>query len=215
MDDNKKRETGNENFFDENFSFDKNEKNGDVKDNGKKKEKSAMREILEWIACIGTAVVVAFFLRTYVMTIAVVDGSSMVDTLHDKERLVTWKLGYTPKKGDIVILESPVNPGEHWVKRVIATEGDEVRIDYDENKVYVNGEALAEDYINHDVDDLMEVRGTQNSLTVPEGECYVLGDNRNNSHDSRAADVGTLPVEKIEGKVVFRFFPFDKIGVVK
>ncbi len=227
MDDKKNmnEENGKENFFDEEFSFeqmnkqDDAQKNSENADNNKKKEKSALRELAEWVACIGIAIAVALVLKTYVMTIAVVDGPSMENTLHNAERLVTWKLGYEPEKNDVIIFQPPRSTKEnpvYYVKRIIATEFDEVVIDYNENAVFVNGEKIEEDYIKDEVM-LPHGDGVVNnvlSVSVPEGCVFVLGDNRNNSQDSRSANVGCIAEDKIEGKVLFRFWPFNKIGTI-
>lgn len=227
MDENKNNESVEQNASENN----KDKKNGKVK-------KSAMQELAEWVLCIVVAVAVAFTLKTFVLTIAEVDGDSMKDTLHDKERLLTWKLGYTPKQNDIVIFQPPTSTKEnkvYYVKRVIATEHQEVVIDYDKNAVYVDGVKLYEPYIynnpeiDDDVEDLMEPRGNaaladpskeNNVITngvlkavVPEGCVYVMGDNRNNSLDSR--QLGFISKKAIEGKVVFRFLPLNRIGTVK
>lgn len=211
--------------MDENLNINTFPENGE-----EKKEKGALREMLEWIVCIAVAFLVAFVLKTYVMTIAVVDGNSMQHTLHDKERLITWKLGYEPKKNDIVIFEPPASTPErriYYVKRVIATEHQDVVIDYNESAVYVDGEKIDEPYIKDQVMSTIGQRAitsdpeSENNVivdnviraVVPEDHVYVLGDNRNNSQDSRT--IGFVPEEDIEGKVIFRFWPLNTIGIVK
>ena len=215
MDENKNRE----NFFSEDFSFEKNNES-DNKNNKNKKEKSAVQEIVEWVACIGIAFVVAFVLKTYVMTIAVVDGPSMENTLHHAERLITWKMGYEPEHGDVIIFQPKKSTSEnpvYYVKRIIATEHDDVVIDYNQNAVFVNGKKVEEDYIK---DDVMLPRGSNIDngiikVVVPEDHVYVLGDNRNNSEDSRSSAVACVPHEDIEGKVIFRSWPLNKMGTVE
>lgn len=180
-----------------------------------KKKKSAKREALEWVQAILIAVVIAFLVRTFLMTVVRVDGESMMDTLHHNERLIVWKLGYEPETDDIIIFHPRCNPKSYYVKRVIALEGQTVYIDYDENAVYVDGEKLDEPYIRqHDADPL-EVKSFETEWTVPEGCVFVMGDNRNNSSDSRNSDVGFVTKESILGKVLVRFWPFNKIGTVK
>lgn len=180
-----------------------------------KKKKSAKREALEWVQAILIAVVIAFLVRTFLMTVVRVDGESMMDTLHHNERLIVWKLGYEPEADDIIIFHPRCNPKSYYVKRVIALEGQTVYIDYDENAVYVDGEKLDEPYIRqHDADPL-EVKSLETEWTVPEGCVFVMGDNRNNSSDSRNSDVGFVTKESILGKVLVRFWPFNKIGIVK
>lgn len=181
-----------------------------------KKEKGMLREILEWVLCIGIAVAVALFIKTFIFTVAEVDGNSMLDTLHHKERLITWKLGYSPKQNDIIIFEpkeSTAQAKRFYVKRVIATEHQTVDIDYIENAVYVDGEKIEEPYIYEEMIDLNPY--DVDHWVVPEDHVFVMGDNRNNSRDSRSSGVDFVSLDSIEGKVVFRFWPLSKIGIVK
>lgn len=178
--------------------------------------KSMTREVMEWVLCIAIAVAVAFFIKTFIMTVAAVDGESMLDTLHHKERLITWKLGYTPKNNDIIIFEprdSVEGNRKFYVKRIIATENQTVSIDYANNAVYVDGEKIDEPYIYEPMRDI-SYNGAD-YWVVPEDHVFVMGDNRNNSRDSRSESVSFVSCDSIEGKVIFRFWPLNKIGTVK
>ena len=152
-------------------------------------------------------VIIALF--TFVVRLTIVDGSSMYPTLKDKEVMVTWMLGTTPRQGDVVVLTKESYSETSIVKRVIATEGQHVTIDYDANLVCVEGEALEEPYINWEESDPMEARpGWISDVTVPEGYLFVMGDNRNHSGDSREPDIGLIPVDCVLGRSVLVVFPF-------
>lgn len=175
----------------------------------KEPKKGFLREMLEWIVTILIAVVIAMIIKNFIFNIALVDGSSMLPTLTHGDRLIVWRLGYEPKKGDIIVLQQEgKNP---YIKRVIATEGDTVDIDYDAHTVSVNGEILNEDYILEPT----ALRGdVMYPLTIREDHVFVLGDNRNNSSDSRISAVGQVAEKDIMGKATIRLFPFNKIGSV-
>ncbi len=182
-------------------------------------ETTWQKELFEWVKVIVIAVVIAMLLKTFVMTLAKVDGASMEPTLQNNDRMYVNKLFYTPERGDVVIIKSNKTNDKFWIKRVIAVEGDTLFIDFRTGDVYVNDEIIDEPYINEEtltfgnyVNHLL-VQGQftrENPLTIPEGEVFVMGDNRNHSSDSRA--IGTVAVEDVEGHAVFRFWPLDKMG---
>ncbi len=184
----------------------------EMKNQNLPEKKSMLREIFEWIMVIVIAVSVAFVIRTFIMTVVKVDGESMANTLHNNERLIAWRLGYSPKNGDIIIFEPECAPGSYYVKRVIATEGQKVKIDYSENAVYVDEERIEEPYIKEEMMDRGFFGGDGNYV-VPEDCVFVLGDNRNNSRDSRDMSVGYVDESDILGKVVVRIWPLTKLGV--
>ncbi len=183
-----------------------------------KKKKTLGREILEWTEAIVLAVVIAFVIRSFIFTVVRVDGQSMDHTLANNDRLIVWRLGYEPKQGDIVIFAPPIPENEgrnslnriYWVKRVIATGGQHVDIDYSENAVYVDGKKLNEDYLPQ----VMERPGgnTIESVDIPEGDVFLMGDNRNNSRDCRY--IGPVDEDTVIGKAVFRFWPLTSAGTV-
>jgi len=174
---------------------------------------------LDWAAHIIIAVLIGLFIVNFVAQITIVNGSSMETTLHNGDRLIIEKIsprfGWL-KRGDIVTIND--YPGldsdrKPIIKRIIGLEGDKVEIR--DGKVYVNGEALEEDYINVDVEGTLEVNENYSELYVPEGHIYVLGDNRlpGQSKDSRT--FGSVDIKNVGGKAIFRFFPLDKIGTFK
>ena len=133
----------------------------------------------------------------------------MENTLHNGEHLIISDAFYSPKRGDVIVCEDySTGLRKPIVKRIIALGGDTVEITAD--KVYVNGEELTEDYVNIDSDVYVY---TPMSCTVPEGEVFVMGDHRNNSSDSRV--FGTVREDAILGKVIVRFYPFDKFGKIE
>ena len=149
-------------------------------------------------------------LTTFIFRHAVVEGPSMQNTLQDGEHLIISDLFYTPKKGDIIVCQDRATGHfEPIVKRIIATEGDTVSISA--GIVYVNGEALKEDYVFIDGVDKYSEFG---EVTVPEDMLFVMGDHRNNSSDSRAFITTFVREDAVLGKVILRFYPFDKFGKV-
>ena len=123
-----------------------------------------------------------------------------------------WGAGYTPQRGDVVIVDSYTSYGKPLVKRVIAKGGDTVSIDYATGTVAVNGEVLQEDYIAEPTYLGYDVTFP---YTVPEGTVFVMGDNRNQSLDSRSTYVGCIDERDILGRVLLCFMPFTDFGVVK
>ena len=163
-------------------------------------------EAKDWIVSIIAAIAVAMFIRTFIVELYVVDGPSMRPTLQHEERLVVNKFIYyfrNPQKGEVVIFRYPRDPSRDFIKRVIATAGDTVEIK--EGRVYVNDQLLMEDYI------LEKTRTEYPKVTIPEGTIFVMGDNRNNSEDSRFSDVGFVPLDLVKGKAVFIFWPIDEL----
>ncbi len=149
---------------------------------------------------------------TFVMRLAIVDGDSMKNTLHDKELLIISNLMYEPEQNDIVVFNSPNYP-EPIVKRVIATEGQVVDIDFDTWTITVDGTPLKEDYVNK-VSGPMDKYDVSFPVKVPDGHIFVLGDNRNESLDSRSERIGFVDERYILGEVKLRLFPINKFGIV-
>ena len=167
-------------------------------------EKEEGRDLYEWAQALVCSVLVLLF--TFVIRLIGVDGHSMVPTLQDGDRLLVLNamLDNDYEYGDIVVLRKDTFLEEPIVKRVIATEGQTVDIDFVSGAVYVDGELLEEDYINEPT---YVEEGTEFPLTVPEGSIFVMGDNRNHSSDSRSSDLGTVDTRYVIGKAVFLLFP--------
>ncbi|CQR71432.1 Signal peptidase I T [Sporomusa ovata DSM 2662] len=163
-------------------------------------------EIKDWVISIIIAILLAFFIRYFIVELYMVEGPSMRPTLVDGERLVVNKFIYrfkTPERGEVLVFRYPRDPSRDFIKRVIAVAGDTVEIK--DGRVFLNGQLLNEPYI------LERIKGSYPVATVPQGHIYVMGDNRNNSEDSRFKDVGFVPLELIKGKAVTIFWPLDHI----
>lgn len=180
-----------------------------------KEQKGMMTEIFEWVQAIAVALVIALFLRTYVFTLVKVSGNSMVPTLQNNERLVVWRMGYSPEVGDIIVFRPRNNPKEPYIKRVIATEGQTVDIRKTADgtcDVYVDGKLIEETYINERI--LASNAGNHEyPVTVPPGHIFAMGDNRNHSLDSRFKTVDVVEEDSIVGHAIWRFWPFDRINI--
>ncbi len=173
--------------------------------NDKDKPKS---EALEWIKSIGIAVIVAFLIKNFVFNSTYVLGNSMHPTLHEKDRLFAVKVPLYfsgPDRGDIIVLEAPDDPNKDYIKRVIGIGGDKIHISG--GKVYLNDELLVEDYIDQDAYTM-----TYNSLDtwiVPEGQVFVLGDNREEGASKDSRYFGCISHDLVKGITGFRYYPFD------
>lgn len=171
-----------------------------------KKQRESGRELYEWVQALVCSVLAVVILFTFVIRLIGVDGRSMVPTLQDGDRLLVLNsmLYDDYKYGDIVVLRKETFLQDPIVKRVIATEGQTVDIDFSTGSVYVDGALLKEDYIN-ELTFLEE--GTEFPLTVPENSVFVMGDNRNHSSDSRDSRLGTVDTRYVIGKAVLLAFP--------
>jgi len=164
-------------------------------------------------SCIGVIVAIfvsAVLLFSFIFVIADVNGSSMFPTLKDGEKLLVSKISSNYQYGDIIVISKPDSEAP-LIKRIIATENQEVYIDFDAGQVYVNGNLLDEPYIFQPTNVSGDVKFP---ITVPDGCVFVLGDNRNDSNDSRYLDIGMIDTRWIVGKVFLRLFPFNKFGPV-
>lgn len=175
-------------------------------DNNNKDEKSK-NELVEWIRSIGTAILIAILIKTFVFNTTYVLGNSMYPTLHERDRLFALKVPLYfngPHRGDVVVLEAPDTTNKDYIKRVIGLEGD--KVDIIDGKVYVNEELLVEDYIEKDSYTHIY---NENSWTVPKGHVFVLGDNREEGASKDSRYFGCVTLESIKGVTGFRYFPFD------
>ncbi|SHH51419.1 signal peptidase I [Sporobacter termitidis DSM 10068] len=186
----------------------------------KKDNSSARMELYDWLQCIVSAILCGILIFVFIGRVIGVDGESMLQTLQDKDKVVMSDIFYKPRYGDIVVIKTEAFGGTPIVKRVIATAGQTINIDFQTGAVSIDGKVIKEDYINaltHDPEDF------QGPLTVPDGCIFVMGDNRNASTDSRSKMVSLVDTRQILGKVLFVLIPgvnqdgtrsWDRIGSV-
>ncbi|HHT16519.1 MAG TPA: signal peptidase I [Papillibacter sp.] len=163
-------------------------------------------EFYDWIQCIVSAVIFGILVFVFVGRVMGVDGMSMLPTLHHNDKFVMSNLFYSPEYGDIVVIKTDAFGDTPIVKRVIATEGQTVDIDFDTGVVYVDGIPLDEPYTNAPTFAREDFRGP---VMVPKGHIFVMGDNRNASADSRSNLVGFVDTRRILGRVLFILLPAE------
>ena len=167
-----------------------------------------------WLQALVMALVGLILIFTFVGRIIGVDGESMMPTLHNRDMLLLQSIGYSPEQGDVVVLSTKdFRNGAPIVKRIIAVGGQTVDIDYETNTVYVDGVALDEPYILETMRALPESFATH--VEVPEGSIFVMGDNRNNSTDSRSPELGVVDQRCVLGKALFILLPFQDAGAIE
>lgn len=199
--------------------------------------KKLFSDFLDLIESVIFSVFLVLLIFTYIFRISDVSGPSMLPTLKDNDRVIVLPFVSQIKQNDIVIVDTPKltdektgKPGKLIVKRVIATEGQTVDIDFEKGIVSVDGVELDEQlYVPNPDGSSPELKADHfvNTLTtinmgafenypvkVEKGKVFVLGDNRNESKDSKHSALGFIPEEEVIGKVVFRVYPFNKIGFV-
>lgn len=177
-------------------------------------------ELYEWLQLFLGCVVAAVVLFNCVARLSRVEGSSMDNTLQEGEIMLIWSLGYTPARGDIVVLNKTPVRLNGWpdsraiVKRVIATGGQTVDIDYSTGTVFVDGQPLDEPYLPEEMYLPYIPTMQQTHWDIPEGSIFVMGDNRNSSTDSRDIQVGAVDTDYILGKAVFALWPIGRFGTL-
>ncbi len=188
--------------LDDNGAEPKTGASGDRKHN----KKDTGMNLFDWIQCIVTAILCGILIFVFIGRIIGVDGSSMVPTLENGDRVILSNLFFTPKYGDIVVLktDNPLFEDHPLVKRVIATAGQTIDIDFRKGEVSIDGYVIEEPYI---ADLTRESEDFDGPVTVPEGFVFVMGDNRNKSTDSRSSTVGLVDTRQILGKVYWVIIP--------
>lgn len=198
-----------------------------VEENAEEKKGNSFSDFMEICESVITSVFVVLLLFTFIARPVTVDGRSMSPTLNDTDKLIMTTFFYTPKVGDIVIIENKHSYiykegttdiiegnslNKRLVKRVIAVGGQTVDINFNSGEVIVDGEVLKENYISEPT--FLDTGAFTYPVTVPEGYIFVMGDNRNNSTDSRDEHVGFVKKDDVLGKALLRFYPFEKFSVL-
>lgn len=179
------------------------------------------RVLFDWAESLVPALLIVILIFLFAFRLIGVSGTSMLPTLQDKDYLIVSKLFYDPKPGDVVVmtkegfLVNQYGREESFVKRIIATEGQKVYIDYEEGAVYVDGVKQDDSFTYTLTTREGDYDFPEGGLTVPEGCIFVLGDNRNGSTDSRYSFVGMVDERCIIGRVLLRLLPISSFGAVK
>lgn len=186
-----------------------------AKNNGQDEEINWVKEIVEMVLYIAFVILAVWFVITFVGQRTEVSGSSMYDTLEDGDNLWIDKLSYRfkdPERFDVVVFpyhESNV----YYIKRIIGLPGETIQID-EEGNIYIDGEILEEDYGYETIEPNMIGRADE-EIKLGEDEYFVMGDNRNDSKDSRTVEVGNIHRDEFEGKAVLRIWPLSKFGTIE
>ena len=176
-------------------------------------DKNISREVISWVIDIAIVIVCVYLITTFVAQRNCVDGQSMEPTLHNEDQLVIDKISYrftNPKRFDIIVFPYRMNPEQHYIKRIIGLPGETIQIK--DSKIYINGEELKE---NYGLEAILSAGVASEAINLQEDEYFVMGDNRNNSNDSREVDVGNINRHDIIGKAWLRIWPIDDIGFIK
>ena len=174
----------------------------------------ARRELYDWIQSLMAALIFCVLLFSLILRLIDVSGPSMLPNLREGNKMLVSDLFYKPKAGDVVVFRNVNDNNEEkaLVKRVVATEGQEINIDFEKGIVYVDGEPLDEPYVAEPIHSKLDFIGPK---TVPDGCVFVLGDNRNSSRDSRAKSIGMVDERLIVGRVYAVVYPIGEIRVVR
>ena len=187
--------------------------NTDDLEKGAGQKVDMMKDILSWVFYIAFVLVLTWVIITFVGQRTRVDGRSMMNTLHDGDNLIVEKLSYRfsdPKRFDIIVFP-PTGKKEYYIKRIIGLPGETVQIDENGN-IYINGELLEE---NYGAETIQNPGRAVKPITLGDDEYFVMGDNRNNSKDSRSEEVGNVKRSQIIGRAWLRIWPLNKFGLLK
>lgn len=186
---------------------------GNRNNDDREDEPSALGELVSWIMYFAVAIIIALFLKTFVIINATVPTGSMENTIMTNDCIMGFRLAYTisePKRGDIIIFKYPDDETQKYVKRIIGLPGDNIYIENGE--IYINGSVTPyqESYLKEE----WVIANGPYEFQVPEDSYLVLGDNRNNSLDARYWTNKYVTKDKIIGKALFVYFPFSRLGAI-
>ncbi|GAY75359.1 signal peptidase I [Sporolactobacillus inulinus] len=184
-------------------------------------QKKKRSEAFAWIRALTLSVLIVILVRTFILGNYIVDGPSMNPTLYNGDRLIVNKLNYEfthPKRFDVVIFHATKT--DDYVKRVIGLPGDTIQ--YKNDQLYVNGKAVAEPFLDEEKRSMLvgqltwdfSLKELTGKSRVPEGKLWVMGDNRQNSTDSRVPEIGFISEKKVVGKVDLRYWPINRFGII-
>ena len=177
------------------------------------REQAERKDTYDWIQSIISALIICVVAFLFAFRVIDVSGNSMNPTLIDGNKMLVSGLFYKPKQGDVVIFKTDrYDPDKALVKRVIATEGQVVNIDFDQGIVYVNDQPIEESYI---ADTTRIKEDFMGPWTVPEGCVFVMGDNRNQSTDSRDKRIGNVDEREIVGRAYAVIYPLSEWKLIK
>lgn len=176
-----------------------------------------VKTLYEWLEEIVIALTLVILVFTFLFRVVTVTGESMLPNFVEGQKLIVTNFGHSVEQGTVVVITNVLN--EPIIKRVIATEGQTVDIDYETGVVYVDGEAVDETQFGLENGITTRPYSTLEAMvfpqTVPEGCVFVLGDNRGVSKDSRYTEVGMVDTRHILGEAAFTLYPFDRFGVIE
>ena len=176
-------------------------------------QEKSRREIYDWIYCLSVALIICVVIFAFFIRLIDGRGTSMNPTLNNNDKMLVSGLFYEPKVGDVVVFKKDeYDPERALVKRVIATEGQVINMDFDHGIVYVDGVPIEEDYIMEPTTNKIDFIGPQ---TVPEGCVFVMGDNRNASTDSRKKEIGMVDTRLILGRAYAVVYPLSQVRAIK
>lgn len=175
------------------------------------KQEGGLAGLYDWVRCIVFAIAIVVICLTFVFRLVSVEGTSMNDTLASEDKVIVTNLLYTPNNDDIVVISHGAEYKKPIIKRVIAKAGQSVKLDYENDRIIVDGIVIDEPYIkgttfsgNYGNNEIPEI--------IPEGKIFVMGDNRQVSLDSRSTEIGLIDLNDVIGKAQFVAFPFDHFG---